>query len=130
AIAAIVASWDYAPRSRALPVALSIGVLIVGTVLLLRQMLTREVKKTEIFDLGMRSSGLADAMKTGLIIFGLFVLFTVVSMLIGLRWGAVAMAFVGPLVLMERRRLLSAVVGGAVVWLFTRILMDWLINVH
>ncbi|MDE2838357.1 MAG: tripartite tricarboxylate transporter permease [Chloroflexota bacterium] len=80
---------------------------------------------SSIMDLGLVSSGMEGARGAALRMLGLFLLFLLVGTTVGLKWGALAFALAGPVVLLRGHgRWLMALIAAAAVWLFIAIFLD------
>ncbi len=78
-----------------------------------------------IMDLGLVSGGMEGARGAALRMLGLFVLFLLVGTTVGLKWGALAFALAGPVLLLRGHgRWLMALIAAAGVWLFIAIFLD------
>ena len=82
-------------------------------------------KASTIMDLGLISAGMEGARETALRMVGLFALFLLVGTTVGLRWGALAFALAGPVVLLRGHgRWLMALIAAAVVGIFIYVFLD------
>ena len=78
-----------------------------------------------IMDLGLLSAGAEGARKAGFKLLGLFTLFVLVGTTIGLKYGALAFAFAGPMILLRGyARLPLALLSTAFVFAFIFIFLD------
>ena len=116
-----VAFWmalDFGPKAGMVPRWLCGGAIVMVAFQLVRQSLTPR-GTAEIMDLGMRSTGMAGAGRSGAIIFGLIVLSGLVSISVGLQYAAIFYAVAGSILLIkERYRWLVAVATGLIVSAF------------
>ena len=82
-------------------------------------------KASTIMDIGLVSRGTEGAREAALRMLGLFALFLLVGTTVGLRWGALAFALAGPVVLLRGHgRWLMALIAAAVVGLFIYVFLD------
>ena len=82
-------------------------------------------KASTIMDIGLVSRGMEGAREAALRMVGLFALFLLVGTTVGLRWGALAFALAGPVVLLRGHgRWLMALIAAAVVGLFIYVFLD------
>lgn len=126
-------SIDFPPKARMVPMWLTIGFLALVGFQLLRQMTTPRAT-VEIMDLGMRSKGMAGSGRSGLIIFGLFVMFTLVSMTVGMKYAAVTYSVISSMTLLggnisANNRIRIAVFTGLIVSAFVFGLADQVMHV-
>ncbi len=78
-----------------------------------------------IMDLGLVSSGMEGARAAALRMLGLFALLLLVGTTVGLRWGVLAFALAGPVVLLRGHgRWLMALIAGAIVGTFIVVFLD------
>ena len=78
-----------------------------------------------IMDLGLVSGGAEGAREAAYRMLGLFALFLLIGTTVGLRWGALAFALAGPIVLLRGYgRFLMALVAAAVVGIFIKVFLD------
>ena len=59
------------------------------------------VKTGAIMDIGIRSTGIEGARQTSFVVLGLFIVLVILMGTIGLEWSSVAIAFLGPAVLIK-----------------------------
>ena len=87
-------------------------------------------KAASIMDLGLVSTGIEGARGAALRMLGLFALFLLIGTTVGLRWGALAFALAGPIVLLRGHgRWLMALIAAAGVGLFIAIFLDRILYV-
>jgi TctA family transporter len=87
-------------------------------------------KQASIMDLGMLSSGVEGARSASYRLVGLFAVFLLVGTTAGLKWGALAFAVGGPLVMLSGRgKWPLALVSGSIVWLFIYVVLDYVLFV-
>ena len=78
-----------------------------------------------IMDLGLVSGNAEGAREAAYRMLGLFALFLLIGTTVGLRWGALAFALAGPIVLLRGYgRFLMALVAAAVVGIFIKVFLD------
>ncbi|MCY4583424.1 MAG: tripartite tricarboxylate transporter permease [Chloroflexi bacterium] len=78
-----------------------------------------------IMDIGLVSSGTEGARGAALRMLGLFALFLLVGTTVGLKWGALAFALAGPVVMLRGHgRWLMALITAAGVWTFIYVFLD------
>jgi TctA family transporter len=68
-------------------------------------------KTGQIMDIGMRSQGMEGARSAGIIFIGLLLLLLFMTGTVGMKWGAVAVALLGPPIMMRNR---TGVIGGLI----------------
>lgn len=130
AVSFVVASFDYSARARALPLAAGLAIIALAAGQLIQQILRKGGKNEQIMDLGMRSTGMEGARRAGLSIAGMLALFLFLAGLIGLKYAAIVLAALGPVLLLSGRlRWIGGAISGAVVALFSTILMEQLVAV-
>lgn len=130
AVSFVVASFDYSARARALPLAAGLAIIALAAGQLIQQILRKGGKSEQIMDLGMRSTGMEGARRAGLSIAGMLALFLFLAGLIGLKYAAIVLAALGPVLLLSGRlRWIGGAISGAVVALFSTILMEQLVAV-
>ena len=82
-------------------------------------------RPTTIMDLGLVSGGVEGAREAAYRMLGLFALFLLIGTTVGLRWGALAFALAGPIVLLRGHgRFLMSLIAAAVVGAFIKIFLD------
>ena len=82
-------------------------------------------RPTTIMDLGLVSGGVEGAREAAYRMLGLFALFLLIGTTVGLRWGALAFALAGPIVLLRGHgRFLMSIIAAAVVGAFIKIFLD------
>lgn len=78
-----------------------------------------------IMDLGLVSRGAEGAREAAYRMAGLFALFLLIGTTVGLRWGALAFALAGPIVLLRGHgRWFMALISAAVVGIFIKVFLD------
>ena len=78
-----------------------------------------------IMDLGLVSGNAEGAREAAYRMLGLFALFLLIGTTVGLRWGALAFALAGPIVLLRGYgRFLMALIAAAVVGIFIKVFLD------
>ena len=78
-----------------------------------------------IMDLGLVSGSAEGAREAAYRMLGLFALFLLIGTTVGLRWGALAFALAGPIVLLRGYgRFLMALIAAAVVGIFIKVFLD------
>ncbi len=129
-VAAGINSFSFPTEARTLP--LSMGIAIAGLCLyvMVKQTAQGHGARGEIMDLGMRSTEMAGALRSSMMILGTFVLFTVLAGLIGLQYASVIFSTVGPAIFLTGRlRWISAAVSGGFVYLFSEFVMYQVLGV-
>jgi TctA family transporter len=130
---AAVAWWvslAYPPRARMLPLTLSIGIIVLSAIELLRQIIRPESGRGRILDLGMRSRGMAGAIRAGWLMAGLFALFFLMAMMIRLDNAAVVFALVMPLAFLSGWQCwVTAVITGGIIAAWAYGLMGYFLAV-
>ena len=82
-------------------------------------------RPSTIMDLGLVSGNAEGAREAAYRMLGLFALFLLIGTTVGLRWGALAFALAGPIVLLRGYgRFLMALVAAAVVGIFIKVFLD------
>ncbi|MCY4447501.1 MAG: tripartite tricarboxylate transporter permease [Chloroflexi bacterium] len=82
-------------------------------------------RPTTIMDIGLVSGGVEGAREAAYRMLGLFALFLLIGTTVGLRWGALAFALAGPIVLLRGHgRFLMSLIAAAVVGAFIKIFLD------
>ena len=121
----VIEALGYPPRAQALPIWVGSGFIILSTIVLARQVLTRGSKQVDIMDIGMRSTGMPHATRTGFILLGLIALFLLVSMAVDMRWGGITYAILGAVLLGNGKwRWVGAAVAAFLVAAFTFGILD------
>ena len=118
AAAFMISSLDFRAASAYLPRFMAGGVMLLALIQLATHLRQRTVRRVDIMDLGMRSTGMPGAKQAAYVLGGALFLFMLLAGILGLRWGALAFAGIVPLALMEGRlRHSVAPVGAAlIVW--------------
>lgn len=121
----MIEALDFRPRARALPLYVGGAFIALTTAVLIRQVLTERTRKIDIMDIGMRSTGLAHATRSGFIILGLIALFLLVSMAVGLRLGGITYAVFAAILLGDGKwRWVGAAAAAMLVTAFTFGVLD------
>ena len=108
------------------------GLAMLGLTLTMIQFTTEGFgqKTGEIMDIGIRSRGMEGARMAGLLFLGLLALMMILTGTIGLKWGAVAVALVGPWVMMRNKTgIIGGMIGGTLILLLNVIFFDYLLAV-
>lgn len=130
ALAFMIPSLSFPTEARTLPLTTSLGVLLLSVYQLIKQIRKGDLPDGQVMDLGMRSTEEGGSGEAALMISGLFVMFFLLAGTLGLQVGSVAIAAVGPAVFLKgRARWVSATVSGAVVLLFSALVMDRIVGV-
>jgi len=91
------------------PMGLGLTGLTLASIQFIREGLG--TKTGDIMDIGIRSQGMQGARTAGAIFLALLTMMLVMAGTIGLQWGAVAIAFLGPPAMMQNR---TGVIGGLI----------------
>ena len=108
------------------------GLCIMGLALTTMQFFLEGfgAKTGEIMDIGIRSQGMEGARQAGLMFLGMLVLMVLLTGTIGLKWAAVAVALVGPPLIMQNKTgVIGGVIGGALILALNLIFFDYLLAV-
>lgn len=126
----VIAAFDYPTGAGALPIVLGLAVVALSAMQLVRQVLYGRADGEQVMDIGIRSTGMEGAKEGGITIIGLLCLFLLLGTLVGLQYGAVVLATLGPVILLSgKQRWISGAVSGGAVYLFSGILMERLTGV-
>lgn len=102
-------------RGAAYPRWLSLIVTVVAFSLVLRQTISARGQQAEIMDLGVLSESIAGSRRAGVIVIGLFLLFSFVAIAVNFRIAAVVLAMATPLPFMSRRAgIITSLVAGLI----------------
>lgn len=119
-----IVSLGFPTEARTLPLAASLTVFGLSTYQLLKQVMKDHAPQGEIMDLGMRSTEMEGAGRSGLMILGLVGLFFLLAGTIGLQWASVVFSTLGPVLFLEGRlRWISAAISGGFVFIFSEFVM-------
>jgi TctA family transporter len=130
AIAFMIPTLSFPTEARSLPLATSLGVLLLSVYQLVKQIRLGDVSDGQVMDLGMRSTEEGGSGQAVLMISALFLMFFLLAGTLGLQIASVALATIGPAVFLQgRARWVSAVVSGAVVLVFSTVVMDRIVGV-
>lgn len=130
ALAFMIPSFSFPTEARTLPLFTTLGVFVLSLYQLVKQIRVGDVSDGQVMDLGMRSTEEGGSGQAALMISGLFLMFFLLAGTLGLQIASVALATVGPAVFLKgRARWISAVVSGAVVLLFSTLVMDRIVGV-
>src|SRR5690606_35731953 len=125
AIAFMIPTFSFPTEARTLPLFTSLGVFVLSLYQLPKQVRQGDVSEGQVMDLGMRSTEEGGSGQAALMISALFLMFFLLAGLLGLQIASVTLATVGPAVFLQgRARWISAIVSGAVVLLFSTLVMD------
>jgi hypothetical protein len=130
AVAFMIPSFGFNSEARLVPLSTSLALLFFSLYVLIKQTVTGHAQQGEIMDLGMRSTEMDGALRSGAMIAGLFGLFFVLAGLIGIQYAAVVFSTIGPVVFLEGRlRWISALTSGGFVFLFSEFIMFQILGV-
>lgn len=130
AVAFMVPSFDFNTEARLVPLSTSLALLVFSLYVLVKQIATGHAQQGEIMDLGMRSTEMDGALRSGAMIAGLFGLFFVLAGLIGIQHAAVLFSTIGPIVFLRGRlRWISALTSGGFVFVFSEFIMFRILGV-
>lgn len=129
-IAFMIPTFSFPTEARTLPLTTSLGVFVLSAYQLVKQIRRGDVSGGQVMDLGMRSTEEGGSGQAALMISALLVMFFLLAGTLGLQIASVALATVGPAVFLQgRARWISSVVSGAVVLLFSTLVMDRIVGV-
>jgi TctA family transporter len=87
-------------------------------------------KTGDIMDIGIRSEGMEGARQAGLLFLGLLTMMMILTGTIGLKWAAIAIALVGPWVMMRNKTgIIGGLIGGILILALNVIFFDYLLAV-
>lgn len=119
-----VLSLSFPTEARTLPLSASIVIFTLSTYQLFKQVIKDHAPQGAVMDIGMRSTEMEGAGRSGLMIVSLVVLFFLLAGTIGLQWASVIFSTLGPIVFLEGRlRWVSAAVSGGFVFVFSQFVM-------
>ena len=122
------ATTAFTARGKVFPVALSAAVIALAGVQLVFDL--RRGKTGAIMDIGMRSSGMAGARRTGALLFGIIGVFVALIFLIGIKYATMIFPLGPTLLFLEgRTRWIGATIAVAFVVAFNLIVMDYIMAV-
>ncbi len=120
----------YPMKARIVPLALTIGMIVLSAVELFRQWFLKKAGPGQIMDLGMRSSGMEGATRVGLMLAELSAFFILLTMTVRLDNAAIAFAVLVPVLFLPgRRRWLTAAITGGIIALWTYGFMSYFMAV-
>lgn len=129
-----VAAWfvwgalHFKPKAAYFPMILGSTVMILAAAQFIMNGWSR--KAGDILDLGMLSEGMEGRNRSALILFGLIVMFILLSMLIGMEWAAITLAAVAPAAMMTGKRPWAwGFMTGGMIALFAFIVFDEMMDV-
>lgn len=129
-----IAAWfvwgalHFKPKAAYFPMILGSTVMILAAAQFVMNGWSR--KAAEVLDLGMLSEGAENRGRSALILFGLIVMFILLSMLIGMEWGAIALAAIAPAALMTGKRPWAwGFMSGGLIAAFAFIVFDEMMDV-
>jgi TctA family transporter len=124
AVAFMIPSFGFNSEARLVPLSTSLALLFFSVYVLIKQTVTGHRQQGEIMDLGMRSTEMDGALRSGSMIAGLFGMFFLLAGLIGIQYAAVLFSTIGPIVFLEGRlRWISALTSGGFVLIFSEFIM-------
>lgn len=122
------ATTAFTARGKVWPVALSAAVIALAGVQLVFDL--RRGKTGAIMDIGMRSSGMAGARRTGALLFGIIGVFVALIFLIGIKYATMIFPLGPTLLFLEgRTRWIGAAIAVSFVVAFNLIVMDYVMAV-
>lgn len=122
------ATTAFTARGKVFPVALSAAVIALAGVQLVFDL--RRGKTGAIMDIGMRSSGMAGARRTGALLFGIIAVFVALIFLIGIKYATMIFPLGPTLLFLEgRTRWIGAAIAVSFVVAFNLIVMDYVMAV-
>ena len=122
------ATTAFTARGKVFPVALSAAVIALAGAQLIFDL--RRGKTGAIMDIGMRSSGMAGARRTGALLFGIIGVFVALIFLIGIKYATMIFPLGPTLLFLEgRTRWIGAAIAVAFVVAFNLIVMDYIMAV-
>lgn len=122
------ATTAFTARGKVFPVALSAAVIALAGVQLVFDL--RRGKTGAIMDIGMRSSGMAGARRTGALLFGIIGVFVALIFLIGIKYATMIFPLGPTLLFLEgRTRWIGAAIAVSFVVAFNLIVMDYVMAV-
>jgi hypothetical protein len=124
--------WEashFKPKAASFPIFLGCAVIILALLQILQNGWKRG-RAAEVLDLGMLSEGIEGRARSAAILVGLILLFIVLSMLIGMEWGAIVIATVAPATLMTGKRPWAwGALTGSLIALFAFLVFDEMMDV-
>lgn len=125
-----IESLSFPAGSRMVPLFTGTSAVVLCAYQLVKQAVKVDAAQGQIMDLGMVSLGTEGvrraSLELGYMIGGFFLL----TAIIGMQWAAIAFVVIGPFRFLERRyAIVSCVISGLVMFVFTELLMDRLIGV-
>jgi TctA family transporter len=129
---AIVESMDFRPRAQPLPMWTSIGMVVLSTVLFIKGSFVTQGNgdPAQIMDLGLISRGAEGAQRRVKILAGLFGLFFLVALALGLPIAALTFAGLTPIVLMEGKyKWLASIIAVSLVSIFIFFFANYLMGI-
>lgn len=125
AMAFAAAALGFQMNARWFPMGMGFGVVLLTTIQLIMHLRQRTVRPTEIMDLGMVSIGMPGAKQAAYILAGMFAVFLLGAGILGLKWGALLFAGLGPLMLMSGKwRYIGSAIAVGFVGLFIEVMME------
>lgn len=122
------ATTAFTARGKVFPVALSAAVIALAGAQLIFDL--RRGKTGAIMDIGMRSSGMAGARRTGALLFGIIGVFVALIFLIGIKYATMIFPLGPTLLFLEgRTRWIGAAIAVAFVVAFNLVVMDYIMAV-
>ena len=123
-----IGGLDFPTRGKVFPLTLS-G-LVIGLTTIQFVMDSLKMKTGDIMDIGMRSSGMEGARRTGLLVFGILSVFVFLIYMIGLKYATMLFPLAATYFLLEgKARKLGMPIAVVFVLAFNFILMDWVMAV-
>jgi hypothetical protein len=129
---AIVESMDFRPRAQPLPMWASIGMVVLSAVLFIKGCFVtqRNGDPAQIMDLGLISRGAEGAQRRVKILAGLFGVFLLVALALGLPIAALTFAALTPIVLMEGKyKWLASIIAVSLVSIFIFFFANYLMGI-
>ena len=120
----------YPMKARVVPLALTIGMIVLSATELFRQWFLMRAAPAQIMDLGMRSSGMKGATRAGILLAELSALFLFLAMTVRLDNAAIAFAVLVPVLFLPGRgRWLTAAITGGIILAWTYGFMSYFMAV-
>ena len=124
--------WEathFKPKAASFPIFLGCTVIVLALLQILQNCKAGS-RAGDVMDLGMISEGTEGRARSAAIVFGLIALFVLLSLTIGMQWGAILLAAVAPAAMMTGKRPWAwGLLTGGLIALFTFIVFDEMMDV-